>query len=451
MIVKNILILGAGLSSRFLIHKLLEQSQAEDWFVTVADRDIEAAKQTVRGNARGHAVMFEANDADLRATLIDSADVVVNLLTRPLQHLIALDCLYHGKSMVTASYEESAVRKLDNDANRRGILILNELGVDPGIDHMIAISLIHRVRSRGGIITSFHSYGGGLPAKESIQNPLNYAITWNPRNVLLAGEDGAIYKEKGKIKMLPFHEVFNRSWNVEVGELGILEAYPNRDALSYESLLGLEHAHTMIRGTLRYPGWSETWQCIVQLGLTNEILHVPGLKDMTYREMVEMFLPPHHGESHFDQDLATYLGISPTGDVMSKLRWLGLFSTEKIGLDVRTTAQVMTHLIREKLALPENGKDVVVLWHQICAEYENGRTKKERITHEMVEYGDPRSFSSISRTVGLPLSVAVRLILKDALNLTGCVIPTHPTVYEAILPELEKEGLVFKETTEVIE
>lgn len=445
---KNVLVLGAGLSSRYLIHKLLSQAQEDDWFITVADRDFQAALQTVTGNARGHAVKFEANDADLRAALIGNADLVVNLLTRPLQHLIALDCLYHGKHMVTASYEEASVRKLDTDANRRGILILNELGVDPGIDHMIAMSLINRVRSKGGVVTSFHSYGGGLPARESITNPLNYAITWNPRNVLMAGEDGAIYKENGKIKMVPFHKVFNRTWPVEVAGLGQLEAYPNRDSVAYESILGLKHAHTMIRGTLRYPGWSETWQCIVQLGLTNEVLVIPRLSDMTYREMVEMFLPPDHGATHLEQDLAAYLGISPTGDVMSKLRWLGLFSREKIGLDVRTTAQVMTHLIRTKLALPADGKDVVVLWHQIAAEYQNGAVRKELITHELIEYGDPKGFSAIARLVGLPLSVAVRLILRGTLKITGCLIPTHPVIYNAILPELTREGLKFSETTE---
>ncbi len=443
---KNILVLGAGLSSRYLIHKLLTQAQEEDWYVTVADRDMQAASQAVTGNARGQAVKFEANDADLRAALIGNADIVVNLLTRPLQHLIALDCLYHGKSMVTASYEEAAVRKLDTDAHRRGILILNELGVDPGIDHMIAMSLINKVRSQSGIVTSFHSYGGGLPARESITNPMNYAITWNPRNVLMAGEDGAIYKEHGKIKMVPFHQVFNRTWTVEVEGFGELEAYPNRDSLAYESLLGLKHAHTMIRGTLRYPGWSETWQCIVQLGLTNEVLVIPGLSEMTYREMVEMFLPPYHGSAHFSQDLAAYLGISPTGDVMSKLRWLGLFSNEKIGLDVTTTAQVMTHLIRSKLLLPPEGKDVVILWHQIQAEYAGDEPRKELITHELVEYGDPKGFSSITRLVGLPLSVAVRLILNGTIRISGCLIPTHPTIYDAILPELTREGLIFKQS-----
>jgi len=347
---------------------------------------------------------------------------------------------------LSASYEDSKVSALDADAHKKSILILNEMGLDPGIDHMIAVSMIQRVRGTGGVVASLRSYGGGLPAPEAKTNPLRYAITWSPRNVLMAGEDGALYKEDGKIKLLPFHQVFQRTWTVDIEGLGTFEAYPNRDSLAYEAELGLGNESTIIRGTLRYPGWSETWQQIVHLGLANDALRIPNLKNMTYREMTEMCLPQSEGRIKLEQQVANYLGISPTGRIMENLRYLGLFSKEKIGIDVDTIADAMIHLIRAKLQMPPGARDIVILMHELDVIYPEDPVRKERLTSTMIEYGDPNGFTAIAKTVGMPIAIATELLLTGRLTITGCQIPTLPAIYEPVLHELKAQNLSFKET-----
>ncbi len=438
---KHILVLGAGKSTSYLISHLLEEAQEQDWFVTVCDKDLSTAQSRIRNHPRGQAIGLDINDTTARASMIGKAHIVVNMLTRPYQYLIAVDCLNNNAHMLSASYEDIRVRTLEPDAHRRNILILNEMGLDPGIDHMTGMAILEKIRSNGGFVTSFRSYGSGLPAPEVAAGPLKYAITWNPRNVLMAGEDGAIFKEDGKIKVLPFHQVFQRTWIVEVEGVGTMEAYPNRDSLAYEHILGLRQNHTIVRGTLRYPGWSETWQWIVHLGLANESLRIPNLREMTYRELTEMFVPAIEGKMKLEQQMASYLGISPTGHIMQNLKWLGLFSKDKIGLDVETAADVMIHLMQEKLRLPNGARDMVILVHEVEALYPKEKNRLEKITDTMIEYGKPRGETAISRTVGLPLAITTRLILNGKIPLTGCHIPTHPAIYRPVLVELEKAGL----------
>jgi saccharopine dehydrogenase (NADP+, L-glutamate forming) len=445
--VKKILVLGAGQSTSYLISSLLGRAQELDWFVTVCDRNGELAAERVAGHSRGQSVVLDANDPSTRASLLKSADVVVNMLTRPYQYPVAIDCLNNQAHMLTASYEDPKVRALDTEAHRKGILILNEMGLDPGIDHMIAMSMIQRVHESGGVVTSLRSYGGGLPAPEEETNPLRYAITWNPRNVLMAGEDGALYKEGGKFKLLPFHAVFERTWTVEVDGVGTLEAYPNRDSLTYETVLGLRKTSTIIRGTLRYPGWCETWQQIIRLGLANEALRITNLKNMTYAELTGMCLPPSDESAPLEQQVAGYLGISVGGRIMDNLRYLGLFSAETIGNDAETVSQAMLQLIKNKLRMPSGARDVVILIHEMEVEYPvDGIT--ETITSTMIEYGAPGGGTAIARTVGLPITIAIELLLTGRLQVTGCRIPTHPAIYEPVLMRLKDEGLVIRETVE---
>ena len=447
---KHIVVLGAGQSTSYLIAYLLKAAQEYDWFVTVGDRDLEVARSAIGAHPRGQAIQLDVNDAATRNALISKAQVVVNMLTRPFQYLIGLECLNNGAHMVTASYEHDRIRDLNGDAHRKDILILNEMGLDPGIDHMKAMQLIQRVRNRGGVVLSFRSYGGGLPDPAAATNPLRYSITWNPRNVLMAGEDGALFREDGKIKMLPFHQVFQRTWTVEIPGIGEFEAYPNRDSLAYEEDLGLQKDHTIIRGTLRYPGWSETWQHIVHLGLANESLHIPHLKDMSYRELTEMCVPSSDAKAKLEQQVADHLGISRTGTIMKNLRWLGLFSKDKIGSDASTVAGAMLTLIREKLRMPPGARDMVILHHELEAEFPDEGNRRERLNATLVEYGEEGGMTAIARTVGLPVAVAAKLLLTDQLPLTGCHIPTHPAVYMPVLAELEESGLRFTESSEVV-
>ena len=446
---KNILVLGAGQSSPYLIKYLLDSASENSWFVTVADMNCELASSRINGNPNGNAVEFDVNDEKLRNTLIKISDIVINFLAPPFQYLIALDCLQHSKHMISASYENPRVAELHRDAMRKGILILNEMGLDPGIDHMSAIRIINKIRERNGEIHSFISYGSGIPAPEVNANPLNYCLTWNPRNVVMAGEAGAQYMELGKIKLLPHYEVFQRTWSVDVDGVGTLEAYPNRDSLIYLDVFKLQKLHTMIRGTLRYPGWSETWNQIVRLGIPNETLKIPELCKRTYAEFTEMFLPLNASGTKFSARLANFLGINPTGKIMQNIKWLGLLDDKLIGGNPKTPAEVMVRLMSEKMMLPKGARDMVVLIHEIEAKFPNEK-KREKIVSTLVEYGEPDGLTAISKTVGLPAAIAAKLILHGEIPLTGCHIPTHPMIYTKVLNELETFGIKFSERVEKI-
>ena len=447
---KQILILGAGQSAPYLISYLLKESEKNDWFITVGDLNPELAEKAINLHPNGNAVLFDVNDAEMRNRQVQNTDLVINLLPPLYQHLIALACVDHGKHVITASYQDDRVRDINPDAHRKGILILNEMGLDPGIDHMSAMSMIQEVRDKGGFITSFKSYGSGLPAPDSISNPLGYAITWSPRNVVMAGEFGAQYMFKNKIKILPRHEVFQRTWTVKLEGVGKMEAYPNRDSLKYLSLFGLEKVHTMIRGTLRYPGWSETWLQIVRLGLPNESMHIPDLGKYSYRDLVEMFLPLHTTGADVESRVANFLNISPTGKIMENLTWLGLFSDELISCQGNTATEVLVDLLRKKLTLPENGRDMVAIVHEMEAEYPEDNNRKERLSSTFIEYGDRGGYTAIAKTVGLPAAIAAKLILTGQIPLTGCHIPTHPAIYTRVLEELKASGFKFEEKVEPV-
>lgn len=448
---RQILVLGAGQSTPFLIHRLLQFAEQHDWFVTVGDIDPDLAQQRVAGHARGAGIRLDVNDTEVRSAQIRQADIVINMLAPRFQDLVAWDCVNHGRHMLSVSYRDQAVRDLDRDAQRRGVLLLCELGLDPGIDHMSAMSVIERVRAKGGRITRFCSYGSGIPAPGQEHNPLRYAITWNPRNVVMASEHGAQYMEDGKIKLVPFHHVFHRTWPVEVDGVGLLEAYPNRDSLAYRRAFGLDHAQTVIRGTLRYPGWSETWAQIVQLGLPNEDLRIPDLRERSYREVVEMFLPMTQNRDRIEVRVARFLRISPTGHIMENLEWLGLFLDEKIGCNGETPAAMMVHLLQQKVPLLPGTRDLVIVLHELDVEYPDSDMPGERITSTLLAEGDGKGLTAMAKTVGLPTALAANLLLDGRITLTGAQIPTHPSLYEPILREIAREGLRFTEKVTVLD
>jgi saccharopine dehydrogenase-like NADP-dependent oxidoreductase len=444
--VKRILVLGAGQSTSFLIAQLLEDAAAEDWFVKVGDLDLELAHRRVNGHSRGDAVRFDVNDAGLRSTQVGAADVVINMLPAVYQDLVTWDCVNLGRHMISVSYRDQAVRDLNPDAKRKGILLLCEMGLDPGIDHMSAMSLIRRLHDDGGRIVGFCSYGSGIPAPGQPHNPLRYSITWDPRNVVMAGFEGAQYMEDGNIKIVPFHQVFHHTWPVEVEGVGLLEAYANRDSMSYMQSFGLDHVRTMIRGTLRYPGWSETWAQIVRLGLPNETLRIPNLADRTYSEVVQMFLPLNISGVPLEQRIARFLHISPTGRIIDNLRWLGLLSDERIGCKGDTAAAMLVHLLNTRLQLADDERDMVVLVHDLDVDYSGPDRRAERVRSTLVVEGEAGRFTAMARAVGLPVAIAVRLLLRNELSLTGSLIPTHPAIYAPVLREIESSGLRFIES-----
>jgi saccharopine dehydrogenase-like NADP-dependent oxidoreductase len=449
--VKRILVLGAGQSAPFMISYLLDKAEKNDWFVTVGDRDPELAKKAIKRHPRGSSLAFDINDSEMRWKQVENADVVINFLPPSYQYLLALSCIEKGTHMITASYQDEHMPQLNREAHSKGILILNEMGLDPGIDHMSAMSMIKSVKDRGGKIDVFKSYGSGLPAPDSTSNPLKYVITWNPNNVVMAGEKGAQYLYKGKIKVLPHHEVFQRTWPVELDGVGKMEAYPNRDSLQYKDLFGLDDVHTMIRGTLRYPGWSETWLQIVRLGLPNDSIHLTNLENITYREFVEMFLPLHTSSANLEHRVANFLNISPTGNIIQKLEWLGLFSDEQVQCKFgNTAADVLVDLLKRKLELPKDGKDMVAIVHELEATFPSENNKREKTTSTFIHYGQAGGFTAIAQTVGLPAALAAELLLTDQLPITGCHIPTHPAIYPVVLKSLQKMGYKFVEKTEEV-
>ncbi len=442
---KKILILGAGKSTPYLIAYLLDKARHHNWFITVGDMDPDLAKSRINDHPKGTAIALNANDADMLSSQIRQADLVINVLAPRFQHQVAWDCIEHGKHMISVSYEDRRIRDLENDAHRKGVILLTEMGLDPGMDHMSAVSMIKKIQDRGGIIRQFESYGGGLPAPDSPTNPLKYIISWNPRNVVMAGENGAQYIRNGKIKIVPYHRLFQHSWPIEVDGLGLMEAYPNRDSLIYKDILGFEDADTLIRGTIRYPGWSETWQQIVRLGLPNEKLQIPNLEDLTYAELVEIFIPVDVSGATLQQRVANYLNISPTGKIMENLNWLGLFSDQKIGPFAENSSEAMIRLINEKLSFKNDSRDIVVLFHKLVARYPAENDRLETVTSTMIHYGDRNGFTAMAKAVGLPAALAAEMILTDKMPVTGCHIPTHPAIYTPILYELEKHGFAFKE------
>ena len=442
---KQILVIGAGKSSPYLIRYLLSHAEAEGWEVTVADVDGKLAESRIGDAQHGRAIKFDVHDAELRKTEIIKADLVVSMLAPEFHRIVAQDCVEHGRHLVTASYRDAAIRALSPSARRKGILILSEMGMDPGLDHMSAMQIIEKVRARGGKITGFRSYGSGLPDPKTNANPLRYVITWNPRNVAIAGQYGAQYLEDGQVKIIPYHEIFNHTWDAHVEGFDLFEAYPNRDSLSYMKTFGLEDVTTMIRGTLRYPGWSEIWQSIVRLGLTNDTVEIPDLEDCGYRDIVEMFLPLTTTGSTVEQRTAIFLGINPTGHIITTLRWLGIFSDDKVVCRGKTAADVVTSLLVTKLAMPADGRDMAILQHELEVQYPAEADRREKVVSTLVDYGKPGGLTAMSRTVGLPAAVGVKLIMRGDISLTGCHIPTHPSIYEPVIEELKAVGLEFKE------
>ncbi|MEJ2504159.1 MAG: saccharopine dehydrogenase C-terminal domain-containing protein, partial [Gemmatimonadota bacterium] len=367
---KRILVIGAGQSSPFLIRWLLVRAESRDWQVTVGDVDAELAADRVAGHPRGRALRFDVSDPQDRGRRFDEAEIVVNLLPARFELPVAWTGVEHGTPVVTASYLDPRVAALDGEARARGVLILAEMGLDPGIDLMSTMRLLEEIRRRDGRVVSYESYGSGVPDPSAVDNPFRYAITWNPRNVVMAGQEGAMYLRDGRLHIVPASRLFRTTWPVDVQGIGAMEAYPNRDSLRYTNAFGLDGCPTVIRGTLRFPGWCEAWHHVVRLGLPLETVHVPGLADMRWRTLVSAMLPDPGPDGSGSVDgvedrLAAFLGLERDDPVLRRLEWLGLLSDAPVGGDARTPAQALVQLLRSRLRLPDGGRDLVILLHRL--------------------------------------------------------------------------------------
>lgn len=439
---KKILIIGAGRSTSSLIQYLLFNAEKENWFITIADQSKELATKSANNHDRAKAIAFDVNNDEERNRLIDESDLIISMLPAHMHISVAKDCVKYKKHMVTASYISKEMKALDSEAKNAGIVIMNEIGVDPGIDHLSAMRVIDNITKNGGRLEAFETFTGGLIAPESDNNPWNYKFTWNPRNVVLAGQGTVKFIQNGKYKYIPYNKLFRRTEIIEVEGYGKFEGYANRDSLQYREIYGLKNIPTMYRGTLRKPGFCRAWDAFVQLGATDDTYVLEGSEEMTNREFINSFLAYNITDS-VEMKFKHYLNIQQDDvDLFEKFVWLGIFDNAKIGLKNATPAQILQHILEQKLSLSPNDKDMIVMWHRFLFEKDN---QYHEIHSSMVVKGDDQTYTAMAKTVGLPVAIATKMILNGTISTPGVHIPIAKEIYDPILDELENYGVHFVE------
>ena len=426
---KKILVLGAGLVSRPGVNYLLEQKNLT---VTVASRTVSKAEKLVKGHGNGKAAAVDVeNDREL-AVLISNHDIIVSLLPWIHHVKVANLCLEHKKHMITTSYVSEGMKRLDQPVREKKLLFLNEIGVDPGMDHMSAMKIINEVQAAGGKILHFHSYCGGLPAPEDNDNPFGYKFSWSPRGVILASRNSARFLENGKIVEIEGKDLFLNYKVEEIEGLGKFEVYPNRDSVPYKELYGLKDAQTVIRGTYRNLGWCDTFKKIVDLGLVDET-PLPNLKGITYKKMLADLIGTDN-EMQVKEETAKKLEIPVNSEIIKRFEWLGLFSNETVA-DFDNHLDILSQRLQDKLFYKEGEKDMLILRHRF--QVKNKDKSKDLITSTLIDFGIPGGDSSMARTVSLPMAIATRLVAEDKISLKGVQTPVHREIYEPVLRELE--------------
>lgn len=440
---KHITILGAGRSSAALIQYLSEQSSHHDWKVSVADASAEAVTLLQSQYPTIIAQQLDVLNDAARDTFLGSADLVISMLPARFHIYVVQSCLRLQKHLITASYVSDEVNALRSEIEKQGLIFLYECGLDPGLDHMSAMQMIDQVKADGGKVTCFQSFCGGLMAPGSDNNPWRYKFTWNPRNVVLAGKFGtAQYLYKGRYKNIPHHHVFKRLTAVEVPGYGRFESYPNRDSLKYREMYGLYDAETILRGTLRRPGFCSAWHAFVQLGLTDDSYEVRNLENMTYADFVRAYLP--YSEDDLITNFSRYISTDITSETMERISWLGLLDEKPIGLPKGSPADVLQKLLEEKWKAQPTDEDMIVMQHLI--EYQLG-DEKFQTKSSLVVTGNVAGLSGMAKTVGYPLAIAAKLLLEGKISQRGLLIPVQREIYEPALAELEGMGIRFIEQT----
>ncbi|MFZ1313128.1 MAG: saccharopine dehydrogenase C-terminal domain-containing protein [Chitinophagaceae bacterium] len=498
---KTILLFGAGKSATVLIDYLIDNAAAEKWAIVVVDADLQLAKSKIAGSAYAKAVSFDITNTDERVQFIRSADIVISLLPPHLHIEVARDCVKLQKNLLTASYVDESIKELQAEIEKNKLFFLYEMGLDPGIDHMSAMQLIDHIHANGGTITSFKSHCGGLVAPESDDNPWHYKISWNPRNIIMAGKAGALYRENGEEKKQVYEELFTADRLVDIPELGFLSWYPNRDSLSYTSLYGLENTATFIRTTLRHPDFMYGWKNIIELKLTDETpqyetdgktlqqvfkehMDKNGFGDWINQKLTERFAETKgmlenlmqlmEAENEADKVGETMPGSFMTADengnlqeveidtvknnaaaflaskmheanlTLKQLFFLGLDDEEtKVNKGMCSPADILQFAVEKKLGLRPYDKDMIVMLHEIV--YSIGSQRSE-VSSSLVVKGENSLRTAMAKTVGLPLGIATKLILSGKIKMTGLHIPTSKQIYQPVLKELELLGVKFNET-----
>lgn len=437
----NILVIGAGRSATSLIDYLLKKAAAHDWKLTVADMDKSLAEEKIAGHANASALAFDIKDADKRRALIQQQDLVISMLPAFMHGDVARDCVEFGKHMATASYVSADMKALDKEAKEKNILLLNECGLDPGLDHASAMKVIDEIKEKGGSVTSFKSYCGGLVAPESNNNPWGYKFSWNPRNVVLAGQGTAQYLEEGRLKFIPYNRLFTQTDTIEIPGYGKLDAYANRDSMGYVNAYGLNEIQTMLRGTLRQHGYCKAWNVFVKLGLTDDTVKITEANQLTYTSLLSSFLP--NGKGDVKQRLQAFMGNGWDAEIETMLDYLELFSDKKIKLPEGTPAQLLQNLLEEKWKLMPGDKDLIVMQHLF--EYNLPGKGLQKLSSSLALVGKDEHHTAMALTVGLPLAITVKNFLTKKFNLSGVQIPTVKAIYQPMLTELQEHGISFEE------
>ena len=440
---KNILIIGAGRSATSLIKYLLDKSESEGLFITIGDLSEASAQKFTDGHPNAKGIKLDVFDAPQRSAAIESADLVISMLPARFHIEAVKDCILYKKHLVTASYVNDEMQTLDEAAKANGLVFMNEIGVDPGIDHMSAMQVIDRIREAGGKILMFESFTGGLVAPESDDNLWRYKFTWNPRNVVLAGQGGAAeFIQEGTKKYIPYHRLFRRTEFLDVEGYGRFEALANRNSLKYRSIYGLEDVLTLYRGTMRRLGFSKAWNMFVQLGLTDDSYTIGNAEELSYRDFINLFLTYSPSDS-VELKMRYALKIDQDDLMWDKLLELDIFSNDKkIGLKNPTPAQALQKILEDKWTLKPDDKDMIVMYHKFGYEL-NG--EKHQIDSKMVLIGEDQTFTAMAATVGLPVAMAALMILNKKITTPGVQRPISKEVYTPILKELEEYGIHFKE------
>ncbi|MBC9910154.1 saccharopine dehydrogenase C-terminal domain-containing protein [Chitinophaga varians] len=441
---KNILLFGAGKSATSLIDYLLANAPRQKWHITVADHDLMLIKSKTGKSYYATPAAIDIKDQAARQQLIQETDLVISLLPPHLHITVAKDCLQFHKNLLTASYIDPEVRKLEKDIEKAGLLFMYEMGLDPGIDHMSAMKLIHSIEKKGGQIFSFKSYCGGLISPESLDNPWQYKISWNARNIVMAGASGAIYREKGKTREVAYEQLFDHNKTIQVPGLGKLAYYPNRDSLGYMESYRLENIATFMRATLRFPDFCEGWNALIKLGLTGENGKIQT-DNLTCFDWATRHIEGADKQTGHEEVMAKFLSVSSKSKVIRQLKYLGLLNGDLINLGEKTDAEVLQHLVEDKLKMEASDKDMIVMMHEIEFERRNMAT---RMHSYMITQGEDNVRTAMAKTVGLPLGILAKLLLQEKITLTGLRIPVMPEVYNPVLKELEEFDIRFEESFE---
>ncbi len=437
---KTILILGGGKSSSYLIDFLADSCAVKRRRLILADLDLTSAALKLRGRPNTEARQLNIENESLRKELVNESDLVVSMLPAFLHPIVAQDCLELGKHFFTASYETDTLREMKGEIEKKGLFFLNECGLDPGIDHMSAMKIIDTAKAKGEEITSFKSYCGGLLAPKSEDNPWKYKFTWNPRNVVLAGQATSQYIENGELKFVPYHQLFRRLETIHFLGLGDFDGYPNRDSLSYRKVYGLENIPTMLRGTLRRAGYCKAWDVFVQLGMCDDSFQMDLPENTNLRQFLNSFLPYDPALS-VEEKLGNLVHDLDFG-TWEKISWLGFFGSRKLPKNQGSPAEILQSILEEDWALQPEDKDMIVMQHLFEIKTQEG---VKEVTSSLVSFGEDSVYTAMAKTVGLPLAIAVDLFLEGKINLIGLHVPVLRELYEPILKELDLQGIRFRE------